>query len=69
MRLRCRLTGVRQRAVEVVDRRQQLERELGRPALLRGRRLAHRPLAVVLELRPRPLRQVEVLIRLLGLLR
>src|SRR5580704_5627070 len=56
-----------QRPIEVVDRRQQLERELRRPALLRGRRLLDRPAAVVLKLGPRPLRQLEVLIRLLRL--
>ena len=56
--------GVGQRAIEVVDRGQQLERELDRPALLRRRRLPRRPLAVVLELRPRPLRQVQVLVGL-----
>ena len=56
-----------QRPIEVVDRRQQLERELRRPALLRGRRLLDRPPAVVLKLGPRPLRQLEVFIGLLRL--
>src|ERR1700727_3812697 len=56
-----------ERPIEVVERRQQLERQLRRTAILRGRGLLHRPPAVILEFRPRPLRQLEVLIRLLGL--
>ena len=60
--------GVGERPVKIVDRRQQLECQLDRTALLRGRVLAHRPLAVVLELRPRALCDVEVFVGLLGLL-
>ena len=61
------LVGVGQRAIEVVDRGQQRERELGRPALLRGRRLAGGPLAVVLEVGLGALGQRQVLVGLLGL--
>ena len=55
-----------ERAVEVVERRQQLLRERGRAALLRGGGLARDALAVVLEVRLRALREREVLVALRG---
>src|SRR5438128_5727021 len=55
-----------QRAVEVVQRRQQLAGELGHAALLRLRRLARDALAEVLEVGLRALREREVLITLRG---
>ena len=62
--LRLHAAGMRERSVEVVDGRQQLERELVHAPLLRNRGIARRPPAVVLELRPRPLGQLQILIRL-----
>ena len=61
--------GVRrvERPVEVVDRGQQLEREPCDAAVLRDRRVTDRALAVVLEVRLRPLRQVEILVGLVRL--
>ena len=64
---RLLLAGRLQRAVEVVDRRQQLLGELGDAALLRERGLARRALAVVLEVGLRALREQQVLVGLLGL--
>ena len=56
-----------ERAVEVVDRRQKLLRELRDAALLGGRRLARGALAVVLEVGLGPLGKRQILVGLLGL--
>jgi len=56
--------GGGQRALEVVQRGQQLLDDLPHPALARGRGLTGHPLAVVLEVRLRALGQREVLVAL-----
>ena len=57
------LSGL-ERPVEVVDRGQQLARELRHAPLLRGRRLASSALAVVLKVSARPLGKLEVFVGL-----
>ena len=58
--------GGRQGAPEVVERRQQLPRELAGAALLGGGDIARHPPAEVLEVGLRALREREVLVRLAG---
>jgi hypothetical protein len=63
---RLALVGVLQRALEVVEHRQQLANEPHLRARARVGRVLRRALAVVLEIRLRPLRELEVLVTLGG---
>ena len=56
--------GRLQRPLEVVEHRHHLPRQLRLPANRRGLHLSRHPLAIVLEVRLRPLRQFEVLVPL-----
>ena len=66
----CRLAGLendaghKQRPLEIVERGQDLARDRGPPPSLRRSGLARDPLAVILQLRPSPLCQLQILIPL-----